>query len=75
MLPHLFEFGRTTKGSQGNGMGLWTVKHIVERHGGTIAVESVQGVGTTFLIDWPKMIPKPNPNRRTSGSQLEAAAV
>jgi signal transduction histidine kinase len=47
----------------------------VERHGGTIAVESVQGVGTTFLIDWPKMIPKPNPNRRTSGSQLEAAAV
>ena len=26
LLPTIFQFGQTTKGSQGNGMGLWTVK-------------------------------------------------
>jgi signal transduction histidine kinase len=34
-------------------MGLWTVKHILDRHHATIAVQSAQGAGTTFTIHWP----------------------
>ena len=53
-LQSLFEFGRSTKGDQGNGMGLWTVKHILMRHGGDISVQSVVGRGTTFTLRWPR---------------------
>jgi signal transduction histidine kinase len=55
LMPTLFQFGSTTKGAQGNGMGLWTVKHIVTKHGGTIAVQSKPGEGTTFTIRWPRV--------------------
>lgn len=65
VLPSIFQFGQTTKGSQGNGMGLWTVKHIVDRHGGRIHVDSPSGHGTTFTITWPRHIHShPNGTRR-----------
>lgn len=55
-LPKLFEFGRTTKGPAGNGIGLWTVKHIVEKHGGHIDVRSKAGEGTRFTVWWPRVV-------------------
>jgi signal transduction histidine kinase len=54
VLPTLFQFGTTTKGEQGNGMGLWTVKHILVKYGGTIRVESSPGEGTQFELWWPR---------------------
>lgn len=57
LLPNLFQFGRTTKGREGHGMGLWTVKHILDRHDATIKVSSKVGMGTTFQIDWPRIYP------------------
>jgi len=54
VLPRLFEFGVTTKGVQGNGMGLWTVRQILARHGGKVKVESAWGQGTRFDIQWPR---------------------
>lgn len=53
---HLFEsFHRASNvGSiQGTGLGLAIVKNAVERHGGTIAVESRLGLGTTFTVRLP----------------------
>lgn len=54
LVPHLFEFGKTTKGAQGNGMGLWTVKHIVSKHGGDVEVHSSRNQGTRVRLWWPR---------------------
>jgi len=53
-LPSLFKFGVSTKGSEGNGMGLWTVKHILAKHRGEVRVHSVSGEGTRVEIIWPR---------------------
>lgn len=53
-LPHLFEPYFSTKGTHERlGLGLATVYGTVQQHGGTIAVESEPGVGTTFTIRLP----------------------
>ncbi len=57
-LPHLFErFFRVDKSRSrehgGAGLGLAIAKGIVEAHGGTIAVSSMPGQGTTFTIELP----------------------
>ena len=62
MMATLFQFGSTTKGEHGNGMGLWTVRHILTRHGGDISVQSIPGSGTTFTLHWPRKCPLPEPS-------------
>ena len=57
IIPSLFQFGVSTKGDHGNGMGLWAVRKIISRHGGTIEVESKLGGGTRFTIIWPRQFP------------------
>lgn len=57
LIPTLFQFGMSTKGDRGNGMGLWLVKQLVSRHGGTINVDSKIGEGSRFVVCWPRTIP------------------
>ena len=54
MLENLFRFGVSTKGERGNGMGLWAVKRLVTRRGGSISVDSTLGAGSTFTVIWPR---------------------
>lgn len=39
---------------QGSGLGLVIVRGIVERHGGTLTVDSVEGAGTTVTMSVPR---------------------
>ncbi len=43
----------TTKGERGSGLGLAMVYGIIERHHGTVAIESEAGSGTTFRFQLP----------------------
>jgi PAS domain S-box-containing protein len=53
-LPHIFEPFYTTKtGGIGLGLGLSTVYGIIDRHKGTITVNSELGKGTIFTIKLP----------------------
>ncbi len=38
---------------EGSGIGLYMVKKMVENAGGTIAVQSQFGVGSTFIVSFP----------------------
>jgi PAS domain S-box-containing protein len=57
-LPHVFDKfyrvrGKATRGVAGTGLGLAIAKSIVEAHEGRVAVESVEGAGTTFTLELP----------------------
>jgi signal transduction histidine kinase len=55
-LDRLFERhhrGSNVKGVVGTGIGLYLVKAVVDLHGGSIEVESREGVGSRFIIRLP----------------------
>lgn len=51
-----FYRSRFSKDSQGIGIGLTLAKSIIEKHGGSIVVESELGKGSTFYISFPKLL-------------------
>tara|TARA_R110002020_G_scaffold222447_4_gene431246 strand:- start:1808 stop:2935 length:1128 start_codon:yes stop_codon:yes gene_type:complete len=46
-------FKRLTSGFSGTGIGLAICKRILEKHGGSITIQSKVGIGTTFTIFLP----------------------
>jgi signal transduction histidine kinase len=51
-LPRIFEPLYTTKPG-GTGLGLYIMREILVAHGGRVAVESVEGQGTAFILMFP----------------------
>jgi signal transduction histidine kinase len=56
-LPHMFEqYYRASNVAgtiPGTGIGLANVRHAVERHGGTVSIDSAEGEGTTVTLRLP----------------------
>ncbi|HWK75632.1 MAG TPA: phosphate regulon sensor histidine kinase PhoR [Povalibacter sp.] len=69
-IPRLTErFYRVDSGRSrdmgGSGLGLAIVKHSLQRHDGTLTVESVEGRGSTFTCHFPahRIVPRPDTAR------------
>lgn len=60
----LFQSFFSTKSAEGTGIGLMMTRRIVDRHGGTITVESTQGQGSTFTLQLPREPPGAAPETR-----------
>lgn len=56
----IFQTLREKNESESTGVGLAIVKKILEEKNGTISVSSEEGVGSTFVFTWPKIM-KPSP--------------
>jgi signal transduction histidine kinase len=53
-LGKIFDPFFTTKGpDEGEGLGMYIVQQIVKKYGGTITLESKEGVGTAVTIEFP----------------------
>ena len=52
-LERIWEPFFSTKGDQGNGLGLSVVRTVAEQHGGRVEVDSVVGEGTSFRLVLP----------------------
>ncbi len=63
--PRLFDrfyrVSATAHKMQGLGIGLHVVKTLVAAHGGSVSVESVLGLGSTFRVTLPMVPPPPAP--------------
>ena len=68
---HIFEpFFTTKKQGEGTGMGLAMAYGTIKNHGGTIAVESKSGKGTTFNVYLPLANCDISPQRKTKPGDL-----
>jgi len=61
-LPHIFDrFYRAdrsrSQNPRGFGLGLAIVKSILTLHGGTVAIKSAPGAGTTVMLKFPGNAP------------------
>lgn len=57
-IPHIFEmFYRASENSEGSGLGMYIVKNIINKMGGSIKLESTEGVGSSFTVEIPNRPP------------------
>ena len=75
---HIFEpFAQEHSGSRtkfaGTGLGMPIAKKLIEKMGGTITFESVEGVGTTFVIRVPFRINTDRDSKVETGEKTEVS--
>jgi len=54
IMPHICELGFSTKAAEGRGVGMSLIRDIVDRHEGSMEVDSEPGDGTTFTLIFTK---------------------
>lgn len=76
-LPHLFERFYQAKGAiGGTGIGLSLVKAYIDMHRGSVHAESIEGKGTTFVIELPDSQPGYDPAKDApAATQAEKGLV
>jgi signal transduction histidine kinase len=77
-LDHVFDrFWRApgVRGMAGSGLGLAITRWVVQAHDGTIAVDSVVGHGTTFVVTLPVVQGPPERARLRQGELLGVSRV
>jgi len=62
---HCLEPFFTTKGQHGTGLGLSLVHTTIQRHGGSLEIESQEGRGSTFIVRLPLL---DQPSSETAGA-------
>jgi signal transduction histidine kinase len=68
VLPRIWDPFFTTKDvGEGTGLGLSIVHELVERHGGSIEVETELGKGTSFTVTLPRAVGAMRPSRTRTG--------
>ena len=79
-LPRLTERFYRVDGSRsretgGTGLGLSIVKHVVQRHGGELDIQSEPGKGSTFRLVLPAARMRPDPAAAPAGTQREGSGA
>lgn len=79
-LPHIFEpFYRSAEVTaaqiHGNGLGLSLVKHIVEAHGGRVAVQTTAGRGSSFTLILPALMQEAADRSQESENRSQESGV
>ena len=67
-----FERAASSRHYGGIGLGLWIVKQIIDALGGTVAVDSTPGDGSTFTVSLPRHAEKP---RHGNGAGTERVSA
>ncbi|PLS14955.1 histidine kinase [Bacillus sp. M6-12] len=49
----IFQYGFTTKGNEGSGIGLYLISQIVEKAHGKLSIDSIPNEGTAFYLSFP----------------------
>jgi PAS domain S-box-containing protein len=71
-IHQIFDPFFTTK-DKGSGLGLATTYSIIKNHGGHIAVESEEGIGTTFFVYLPALNKEPEPRKRAAEKLIKGS--
>ncbi|WP_234396905.1 ATP-binding protein [Bacillus massiliglaciei] len=65
----IFDYGFTTKGAKGSGLGLYLIAQIAEKARGDISLTSSLGEGTSFILSFPmKPTKETDTNEDNTGS-------